>query len=70
VECSCECGNELSGSIICMEVLERLHNWRPLEQCSAAYRERTDSDYLHASGKGSKTNVKEVDLAGSASSPV
>jgi hypothetical protein len=25
-----ECGNELSGSIKCSEILEKLHNWRPL----------------------------------------
>jgi hypothetical protein len=28
---SCECGDELSGSIKCWEVLEFLHNRLPLE---------------------------------------
>jgi hypothetical protein len=27
VEGSCECSNELSGSIKCWEVLEWMHNW-------------------------------------------
>jgi hypothetical protein len=31
LEGSCECGNEPSGSIKYCEVLEWLHNWRPLE---------------------------------------
>jgi hypothetical protein len=30
-ESSCECRNELSGSIKCWETIECLHNWLPLE---------------------------------------
>jgi hypothetical protein len=31
MEGSCEHGNELSGSLKCWEVVERLHNWRLLK---------------------------------------
>jgi hypothetical protein len=31
VESSCECGNESSGFIKCLTVVEWLHNWWPLE---------------------------------------
>jgi hypothetical protein len=27
---------ESSGSINCWETIERLHNWKPLEQCSVS----------------------------------
>jgi hypothetical protein len=32
---SCELGDEPSGSIKCREIIEWLHNWWLLEQCSA-----------------------------------
>jgi hypothetical protein len=35
VESVCECCNEPSGSIKCSETIEWLHNWWPLEYCSA-----------------------------------
>jgi hypothetical protein len=35
VEGSREDGNELSGSVKCWEVLERLHNWQLLKKGSA-----------------------------------
>jgi hypothetical protein len=31
VECSCECGNEPSGSIKYLEVVDWLHNWWRVE---------------------------------------
>jgi hypothetical protein len=31
LESSCECGNEPSDSINCMETVEWLHNWWPFE---------------------------------------
>jgi hypothetical protein len=34
VEGFCEYGNEPPGSLKCWEVLEWLHSWWPLEQCS------------------------------------
>jgi hypothetical protein len=34
VEGSCKHGNEPSGSIKCLEVLEQLHNWRLLKKGS------------------------------------
>jgi hypothetical protein len=35
VEGSCEHGNETSGSVICWEVAEWLHNWQLLKKGSA-----------------------------------
>jgi hypothetical protein len=35
VEGSCEHSNEPSGSVICWEVFECLHNWRLLKKGSA-----------------------------------
>jgi hypothetical protein len=37
VESFSEWGNKPPGSIKCWEVTEWLHNWRPLEQCSAPW---------------------------------
>jgi hypothetical protein len=37
MEGSCEHGNKLSCSIKHLEVLEQLHNWKPLEKGSAPW---------------------------------
>jgi hypothetical protein len=39
MESCCECGNELSGSIKCLEVVDYLHKWRPLDKYSASWSE-------------------------------
>jgi hypothetical protein len=38
MEISCECGNELSGSIKCKKTIESLHNWWPLEFSTEPHR--------------------------------
>jgi hypothetical protein len=37
VEGSCENGNELSGYLICWEILEGLSDWRLLKKCSGPW---------------------------------